>query len=207
MPPTSSSETGLSPFQPISQDALDKIFDRWQPVRVDQGVLSPTLDAGDPQGVQKYLIQGSSVPKTTVDLLTVLDALIDQNDLARAATVLASLRRVLEPSTPLSTLVHNKYLQGIVGASIEKSAGVGKAMDWYQEMIDNGVKADRTTFALLSKAAFMLASVTDGNRAARKIFGLWRSQGGDIGDLLCDLMFPQEEILRSLKVQLSEFII
>ena len=62
------------------------------------------------------------------------------------------------------------------------------------------LKADRTTFALLSKAAFSLASVADGNRVARKFFGLWRSQGGEVGDLLCDLMFPQEEILRSLKV-------
>jgi hypothetical protein len=207
MSPTPSSDNGLLPaFQPVNQDVLDKIFERWQPTRIEEGLISPTLDSSDPEGIQKYLIQGSSIPQNTVELLTVLDALIDQDDLPRAATVLASLKRVLDPSTPLSTLVYNKYMEGIVAATLQKNAGVGKAMDWFREMVDNGVKADRTTFALLSKAAFSLNSVMDGNRAARKVFGLWRSQGGDVGDLLCDIMFPQEEILRSLKVYSLDFM-
>jgi len=171
----------------------------WQK-KEDQQLVSPVLNTGDPEGIQKYLLQGSPIPKNTVDLLTVLDALIAQDNLARAAMVVASLKRQLEPGTPLSTLVYNKYLEGVISSSIQKTAGIGRAMDWFQEMENNGVNGDRTTFALLSKAAFALTSVSDGNRAARKVFGLWRSQGGDIGDLLCDLMFPPEELLRSLKV-------
>jgi hypothetical protein len=171
----------------------------WQK-KEDQQLVSPVLNTGDPEGIQKYLLQGSPIPKNTVDLLTVLDALIAQDNLARAAMVVASLKRQLEPGTPLSTLVYNKYLEGVISSSIQKNAGIGRAMDWFQEMENNGVNGDRTTFALLSKAAFALTSVSDGNRAARKVFGLWRSQGGDIGDLLCDLMFPPEELLRSLKV-------
>ena len=200
-PPTGS----ITPaFPGITHDVLDKMFERsplWQTREEQQRLITPTINSADPDGIQKYLLQGSPIPKNTVELLTVLDALIAQDDLSRAATVVASLRRHLDPSTPLSTLVYNKYLEGVViSSTIQNNAGVGKAIEWYQEMERNGVKADRTTFALLSKAAFSLASVSDGNRAARKFFGLWRSQGGEVGDLLCDLMFPQEEILRSLKV-------
>jgi hypothetical protein len=188
-------------FPGITHDVLDKLFEKsplWQ-TRDDQRMISPMINSADPEGIQKYLLQGSAVPKNTVELLTVLDALIAQDDLARAATVVASLRRQIDPSTPLSTLVYNKYLEGVVSSTIQNSGGVGKAFEWYREMEKNGVKTDRTTFALLSKAAFSLTSVGDGNRASRKIFGLWRTQGGELGDLLCDLMFPQEEILRSLK--------
>ena len=205
IPPTPSADTSLPPsLRGLNQDVLDKMFERtplWQTTE-HQRLISPTIDSGDPDGIQKYLIQGSSIPKNTVELLTVLDALVAQDDLARAATVVASLKRHLDPNTPLSTLVYNKYLEGVVSSTIQNSGGVGRAMEWFQEMMDNGVKADRTTFALLSKAALSLTSVTDGNRAARKVFGIWRSQGGDVGDLLCDLAFPQEEILRSLKVEL-----
>jgi hypothetical protein len=189
-------------FPGITHDVLDKMFERsplWQ-TREERRIISPTINSADPEGIQKYLLSGSPIPKNTVELLTVLDALIARDDLSRAATVVSSLKKHLDPSTPLSTLVYNKYMEGVVSSSIQKSGGVGKAMEWYQEMEKNGVKADRTTFALLSKAAFSLASVTDGNRAARRVFGLWRHQGGQVGDLLCDLMFPQEEILRSLKV-------
>jgi len=193
----------ISPsVQGITHDVLDKMFERsplWQTSQERQ-LISPTINTADPEGVQKYLLQGSSVPKNTVELLTVLDALIAQDDLGRAAMVVASLKRQLDPSTPLSTLVYNKYLEGVISSSIQNSAGLGKAMDWFHDMTNDGVKADRTTFALLSKAAFSLGSAQDGNRAARKVFGLWRNQGGELGDLLCDLMFPQEEILRSLKV-------
>jgi hypothetical protein len=198
-PPTG---TFTPAFPGITSDVLDKMFERsplWQK-KEDQQLVSPVLNTGDPEGIQKYLLQGSPIPKNTVDLLTVLDALIAQDNLARAAMVVASLKRQLEPGTPLSTLVYNKYLEGVISSSIQKNAGIGRAMDWFQEMENNGVNGDRTTFALLSKAAFALTSVSDGNRAARKVFGLWRSQGGDIGDLLCDLMFPPEELLRSLKV-------
>ena len=198
-PPT---ESITSAIPGITHDVLDKMFERsplWQSPS-DQRFIIPSLNSDDPEGVQKYLRQRSSVPKNTVELLTVLDALIAQDDLARAATVVASLRRQLDPNTPLSTLVYNKYLEGVISSSILKSGGIGRAMEWYQEMVKDGVKADRTTFALLAKVAFALASVSDGNRAARKIFGLWRSQGGEVGDLLCDLVFPQEEIIRSLKV-------
>ena len=199
-PPTGS----ITPaFPGITHDVLDKMFERsplWQTREEQQRLITPTINSDDPDGIQKYLLQGSPIPKNTVELLTVLDALIAQDDLSRAATVVASLRRHLDPSTPLSTLVYNKYLEGVISSTMQNSAGVGKAIEWYQEMEQNGVKADRTTFALLLKAAFSLASVGDGNRAARKFFGLWRSQGGEVGDLLCDLMFPQEEILRSLKV-------
>jgi hypothetical protein len=189
-------------FPGISHDVLDKLFEHsplWR-TREEQIIYSPMLNSSDPEGIQKYLRQGSAIPKSTVDLLTILDALIAQDDLVRAATIVVSLRRQIDPTTPLSTLVYNKYLEGVVSSSIQNSGGVGKAIEWYKEMEANGVKADRTTFALLAKAAFSLASVCDGNRAARKFFGLWRSQGGEVGDLLCDLMFPQEEILRSLKV-------
>lgn len=196
-------------FPGISHDVLDKMFERsplWQ--RHDEGqLISPTINVADPGGIHKYLLRGSPIPKNTVDLLTVLDALIAHDDLARAATVIASLRRQLDPCTPLSTLVYNKYLEGLISSSIQNNGGVGKAMEWYQEMDTDGVKPDRTTFALLSKAAFSLASFTDGNRAARKIFGIWKQNGGQVGDLLCDLMFPQEEILRSLKVRLFTIVL
>jgi hypothetical protein len=198
-PPTES----ISPsFPGITHDVLDKMFERsplWQTSQERQ-LISPTINTADPEGVQKYLLQGSPVPKNTVELLTVLDALIAQDDLGRAAMVVASLKKQLDPGTPLSTLVYNKYLEGVISSSIQNSAGIGKAMDWFHDMANDGVKADRTTYALLSKAALSLGSVQDGNRAARKVFGLWRNQGGEIGDLLCDLMFPQEEISRSLKV-------
>ena len=189
-------------FPGITHDVLDKMFERsplWQSMG-ERPLITPTINSADPDGVQKYLLQDSPVPKNTVELLTILDALIAKDDLSRAATVVGSLKRQLDPSTPLSTLVYNKYLEGVVSSSIQKNAGIGKAMEWFQEFGNNGVNADRTTFALLSKASFSLASVQDGNRAARKVFGLWRSQGGEVGDLLCDLMFPQEEISRSLKV-------
>ena len=189
-------------FSGISRDVLDKMFERsplWQ-TRDEQRLISPTLSSANPDGIQKYLLEGSPVPKNTVELLTVLDALISQDDLARAATVVLSLRRQLKPDTPLATLVYNKYMEGVISSTIANSGGFGPAFDWFKEMDKEGVKADRTTFALLSKAAFSLASISDGNRAARKVFGLWRNQGGEVGDLLCDLMFPQEEILRSLKV-------
>src|SRR5579859_2830699 len=197
-PPVGNLDTS---FSGITHDVLDKMFERsplWQS-RDERRLITPTITT-DAEGIQKYLLQGSPVPKNTVELLTVLDALIARDDLSRAAMIVASLKRQLEPSTPLSTLVYNKYLEGVVMSSIEKSGGVGNAMEWYQEMTNNGVKPDRTTFALLAKAAYSLASVQDGNRAARRVFGLWRNEGGEIGDLLCDLMFPQEEILRSLKV-------
>jgi hypothetical protein len=196
------SGTSTPSFPGITHDVLDKMFERsplWQ-TREELRIISPTINSADPEGIQKYLLSGSPIPKNTVELLTVLDALIARDDLSRAATVVSSLKRHLDPSMPLSTLVYNKYMEGVVSSSIQKSGGVGKALEWHKEMEMNGVKADRTTFALLSKAAFSLASVTDGNRAARRVFGLWRDQGGQIDDLLCDLMFPQEEILRSLKV-------
>src|SRR5579859_7234674 len=197
-PPVGNLDTS---FSGITHDVLDKMFERsplWQS-RDERRLITPTITT-DAEGIQKYLLQGSPVPKNTVELLTVLDALIAQDDLGRAAMVVASLKRQLDPSTPLSTLVYNKYLEGVISSSIQNSAGLGKAMDWFHDMTNDGVKADRTTFALLSKAAFSLGSAQDGNRAARKVFGLWRNQGGELGDLLCDLMFPQEEILRSLKV-------
>ena len=178
----------------------------WQN-REERRIISPTINSGDPEGIQKYLLTGSPVPKNTVELLTVLDALISKDDLARAAVVVASLRKQLEPTAPLSTLVYNKYMEGVVSSSIHNSGGIGRALEWYQEMENNGVKADRTTFALLSKAAYSLGSVADGNRAARKVFKLWRHQGGEVGDLLCDLMFPQEEILRSLKVMFCVIVL
>lgn len=196
------SESITPSFPGITHDVLDKMFERsplWQPLE-ERPLISPTINSADPDGVQKYLLQGSPVPKNTVELLTVLDALIAQDDLYRAVMVVASLKKQLDPNTPLSTLVYNKYLEGVISSSIQKNAGMGKAMDWFHEMGADGVKADRTTFALLSKAAFSLGSVQDGNRAARKVFGLWKSQGGEVGDLLCDLMFPQEEVSRSLKV-------
>lgn len=189
-------------FPGITSDVLDKLFERsplWQK-KDDQRLISPVINTGDPEGIQKYLLQGSPIPKNTVDLLTVLDALIAQDNLARAASVVASLKRQLEPGTPLSTLVYNKYLEGVVSSTIQKNAGVSRAMEWFDEMESNGVNADRTTFALLAKAAFSLKSASDGNRAAKRVFGLWKERGGDVGDLLCDLMFPAEEILRSLKV-------
>lgn len=189
-------------FAGISHDVLDKLFEQsplWRS-HGDKRFITPTISVGDPDGIQKSLLQCSPIPKNTVELLTVLDALIAKDDLGRAAMVVASLKRHLDPSAPLSTLVYNKYLEGVVSSSIEKNAGIGKAMEWYQEMERGGVKADRTTFALLSKAAFSLSSITEGNRAARKIFWLWKSKGGVIADLLCDLMFPQEEVLRSLRV-------
>jgi hypothetical protein len=198
-PPTG---TGTPSFPGISPDVLDKMFESsplWQNA-AERKLISPTINTQDPEGIQKYLLQGSPIPKNTVELLTVLDALIAKDDMGRAATVVASLKRHLDPGAPLSTLVYNKYLEGVISSSIQKNGGVGRAMEWYQEMCDNGVKADRTTFALLSKAAFSLTSLADANRAARKVFGMWTSQGGEVGDLLCDLMFPQEEIVRSLKV-------
>ena len=140
-------------------------------------LITPTIDSADPDGIQKYLLQGSPIPKNTVELLTVLDALIAQDDLSRAATVVASLRRHLDPSTPLSTLVYNKYLEGVISSTIQNSAGVGKAMEWYQEMEQNGVKADRTTFALLSKAAFSLASVRRWKSCCSKVFWIMEKSG------------------------------
>jgi len=196
------SETMSPSFPGITHEVLDKLFERsplWQPIE-ERAIISPTINSDDPDGVQKYLLQGSPIPKNTVELLTVLDALIAKDDLGRAVMVVASLKKQLDPGTPLSTLVYNKYLEGVISSSIQKSAGIGKAMEWFQEMGKAGVKPDRTTFALLSKSAFSLGSVQDANRAARKVFGLWREQGGEMGDLLCDLMFPQEEIVRSLKV-------
>jgi hypothetical protein len=193
-------------FPGIAHDVLDKMFERsplWQSHQEQQRFITPSIDSADPDGIHKYLLQGSPIPKNTVELLTVLDALIAQDDLGRASTVVSSLKRQLDPSTPLSTLMYNKYLEGVIVSSIQKSAGIGAAFDLYNEMEKSGVEADRTTFALLLKGAFSLASVGDGNRVARKFFGLWRGQGGEIGDLLCDLMFPQEEILRSLKVSSS----
>jgi len=163
-------------------------------------LIRPSITSGDPEGVHKYLLKESSVPQNIIDCLNVLDALVAQDNLVRAANVVASLRRQLDPSSPLSTQVYNKYLEGLVGTSIEQKAGMGRAMEWYREMETNGVKADRTTFALLSKGALSLDSMTDANRSARKIFGIWRNQGGDMGDLLCDGMFPAEEVQRSLKV-------
>jgi hypothetical protein len=189
-------------FPGISSDILDKMFESsplWQSTE-ERKLISPSINTQDPEDIQKYLLRGSPIPKNTVDLLTVLDALIAKDDMARAVTVVASLKRQLDPGAPLSTLVYNKYLEGVICSSMQKNGGIGRAMEWYQEMNENGVKADRTTFALLSKAAFSLTSVSDANRAARKVFGLWRKQGGEVGDLLCDLMFPQEEIVRSLKV-------
>ena len=194
----------FTPFPVTTPEALDKIFERsylW-PTPEQRPLIIPTINAADPAGIENCLLKGTPVPKNTVELLTVLDALIAQDDLGRAASVVASLKRQLDPNTPLATLVYNKYLEGLVSQSVQKRAGIGKAMEWFQQMETNGVKPDRTTFALLAQVALSLTSVTDGNRAAKKVFGLWKSKGGEVGDLLCDLMFPQEEILRSLKVWL-----
>jgi hypothetical protein len=185
----------------ITHDVLDKVFERsplWHPH--EQPLLAPVMNTGDPHGIQKYLLKGSPIPKNTVELLTVLDVLIAREDLARAAMIVSSLKRQLDPGTPLSTLVYNKYLEGIISSSIKNSAGFDRADRWFKEMEGDGVSSDRTTFALLSKAAFSLSSIPDGNRAAKKYFQLWKGKGGEIGDLLCDLMFPQEEVLRSLTV-------
>jgi len=185
----------------ISHDVLDKLFERsalYHPG--EHPLLTPTMNVGDSHGIQKYLLKRSPVPQKTVELLTVLNFLISQDDLARAAMIVSSLRRQIDPNTPLSTVVYNKYLEGIISSTIHNAAGFDKADRWFSDMVRDGVKPDRTTFALMLKAAFLLSSMPDGNRAARKYFQLWKEAGGEVADLLCDFQFPQEEILRSLTV-------
>jgi len=185
----------------ISHDVLDKLFERsplYHPG--EHPLLTPTMNIGDSHGIQKYLLKRSPVPQKTVELLTVLNFLISRDDLARAAMIVSSLRRQVDPNTPLSTVVYNKYLEGIISSTIHHAAGFDKADQWFSDMVRDGVKPDRTTFALMLKAAFSLSSIPDGNRAARKYFQLWNEAGGELADLLCDFQFPQEEILRSLTV-------
>jgi hypothetical protein len=189
-----------SPINDITQDLLDRLYTPFPLERPSPGLIAPQINTSDPEGIQQFLIQGTSLPKNTVELLTLLDALVAQEDLVRAAKVVVSLNRQLNMATPLATLVYNKYLQGVVSTILAKNAGLGKAMDWYEQMVQVGVTPDRTTFALLAQAAYSLVSVTDGNRAAKKVFQLWLGQGGDMGELLSDILFPQKEIVRSLKV-------
>ena len=187
----------------ISHDVLDKLFERsplYHPG--EHPLLTPTMHAGDSHGIQKYLLKQSPVPQKTVELLTVLNFLIGQEDLGRAAMIVSSLRRQVDPNTPLSTVVYNKYLEGIISSTVQNAAGFDKADRWFSDMVRDGVNPDRTTFALMLKAAFSLSSMADGNRAARKYFQLWKEAGGEVADLLCDFQFPQEEILRSLTVSI-----
>jgi hypothetical protein len=188
------------PIPGIAHDVLDELFPRsslWRPL--DQPLLAPTMNSADPHGIHKYLVD-SPVPKSTVELLTMLNLLIGKEDLARAAMIVSTLKRQVDAKTPLATVVHNKYLEGIISCAIHNSAGIDQAERWFDEMESDRVKHDRTTFALMLRAAFSLSSMSSGNRAAKRYFQLWKKRGGDIGDLLCDFQYPQEEILRSLTV-------